>query len=500
MFALGLVLAFRPTLFSGLQKVQLDPADTRVINHTLETEHRWVFDGGPLLSPDFFSPQLNVAAYTDLLLGVLPLYSPWRLLGIAPDTSLQLWMLSVALLNYLGALLLLRRGLSLPWVASAFGAFVFAFGSPRLNQLGHQQLAAWFFATVAAYALCRIFTIGVSGRRVALFWSGAVAQLYAGVYSGWFFGFGVALLLTVALARPMTRAQVLAAMREAKWAWAIGAVVSLAVLAPLAIAYLGAAHTLGLRSFGEAAGMVPRVQSWLYVGPDNLLYGRLASLGMFTGLPMEWEHRLGIGPLSTVVVVWTMWKYRAMPAVRVLAIASVSVIVLATMYKFRVTPWFVIFKVVPGAGALRAVSRIGLLMLFPAAIAIGLFVQRVKRGWVVAAFCLLEQVQQPGSYDKQSLRDEVAAVAAAVPRECSSFFYAQRGDAFGLETAQLNAMWARLEVGKPTVNGYSGAIPPGWELRDNVIHAPEDETRLRSALDRWAALNHLTEPPCFVVR
>jgi len=53
-----------------------------------------------LWSPPIFFPVRDVAFYTDLLLGVAPLYWPWRWLGAGPETSYQLWMLTIWSLNF----------------------------------------------------------------------------------------------------------------------------------------------------------------------------------------------------------------------------------------------------------------------------------------------------------------------------------------------------------------------------------------------------------------
>jgi hypothetical protein len=49
-------------------------------------------------------------------------------------------------------------------------------------------------------------------------------------------------------------------------------------------------------------------------------------------------------------------------------------------------------------------------------------------------------------------------------------------------------MWAEIETGLPTVNGYSSNLPPAWEpLFDNQIHGPGDDQRVRRALQAWLA-------------
>jgi hypothetical protein len=57
--------------------------------------------------------------------------------------------------------------------------------------------------------------------------------------------------------------------------------------------------------------------------------------------------------------------------------------------------------------------------------------------------------------------------------------------------SQVDAIWAQLLTDRPTLNGYSGNTPPGWELEWNLIRTPEDEQRVRVAAERWVAAQGL---------
>src|SRR5262249_25513985 len=139
---LGIVMAHHPMILSGFRRIQTDLGDSRLIHYLLEHGYRWV-QREPLhrefWNPPFFYPVANVAAYSDVLLSVGPVYWPWRVLGAPPGSSFGLWMVSVSALNYAAGLLLFRRGLGFGMLAAASAAFLVAFGAPRMNQLHHQQ-------------------------------------------------------------------------------------------------------------------------------------------------------------------------------------------------------------------------------------------------------------------------------------------------------------------------------------------------------------------------
>ena len=130
---LGILMLHYPMLLSGFQRIQTDLGDTRLVHYLLEHGYRWV-RGDPghrdLWSPPFFYPVKNVAAFSELLLGVGPAYWLYRVLGASPDLAFGLWMVSMSVLNYAAGLLLFRRGLGFGMLAAAAGASLVAFGAP----------------------------------------------------------------------------------------------------------------------------------------------------------------------------------------------------------------------------------------------------------------------------------------------------------------------------------------------------------------------------------
>src|SRR5262249_26534207 len=175
--------------------METDPGDARHLNYVLEHGFQWL-RGSPghtnFWSPPIFFPEPNTAAYSETLLGVLPFYAPWRVAGFAPDTSLQLWTLTVSLLNFAGAYLLMRRLLRVRRLPSSLGAFMFSYGSTRVVQSGHQQLLAHFFTLGVVASLVGV--LGEDPQRsnrwyrtgwIALFFGSLVAQFYASFYLTW---------------------------------------------------------------------------------------------------------------------------------------------------------------------------------------------------------------------------------------------------------------------------------------------------------------------------
>ncbi|RKH59693.1 hypothetical protein [Corallococcus llansteffanensis] len=503
---LALLLAHHPVLLSGLRLMQGDEGDVRFNHYVLE--HGWRFISGDagharFWDPPMFFPEPNVSAYSDVLLGVAPFYWVWRALGLDADVSWQAWALSMSVLNYAAAVWLLMRGFGLRAGPAVVGALLFTAGAPRVNQLNHPQLQGQFFALLAVGAVLALSRPETNRRRgvawAALLVGAFVAQLYAGFYWGWFLFFFLLLAFGAALAFRDTRGPLLAALRRHLPALAGFGVVGLVALAPLVLHSRQAVSTVGLRSFSDVTYMVPRFWSWFYLGPDSWLYGWTNGFVRFQRLPMPWEHRLGFGLVTPVVAALGLWQARARPAVRLLLVVAVATLLLSSRFTGGYTPWWLVFHGVPGAAAIRALARIGVWLLVPAAVGVALFLQRqaqAGRGALalgLGALCLLEQGLTGPAYDRFEARADVDSVASLVKSQagCESFFFAPTAGTQPDWKYQLDATWASMESGVPTVNGYSGNQPRGWTLQDNRRFDAAAARRQDEALAAWMASRHL---------
>jgi hypothetical protein len=502
-------MAFHPMILSGLARMETDPGDARHLNYMLEHGFQWLRSNpghADFWSPPFFFPEKNTSAYSETLLGVLPFYVPWRIAGFLPDTSLQLWTLTVSLLNFGAVYLLLTRLLGQGSLGSCLGAFLFSFGSPRIAQSGHQQLLAHFFTISAIASLAALF--GPEGERtarwkrtawVALFAASLVAQFYACFYLAWMLMFALSIACVATLFIRKARRRAVALISRCWPAISVCAVISALAIAPMVRHYSQALAVVGYRSFDAAAKMLPDPQAWLDLGPRNWLYGRFWARSQFGEMPFEGEKRLGVGLVTMLTVGYGLFVERNRTGVRVLLVTSAAVIVLTTMFANGFTLWSVVFGLVPGAGAIRAVARIGLVMLLPASIGLAFAFEHLSRLLSravllpLAAFVIVEQGQTVPSYDKKGVRAEVEQVVRRVPEGCEAFFLVVPENQKMAWQTHLDAMWAGIAKGVPTVNGYSSNFPPRWDLLDDQIHGPGDEIRIRESLRRWL-ISHGHDP------
>jgi hypothetical protein len=338
---IGLFMIHHPMLLSGLAQIQIDTGDSRLINFLLEHSYRWIAgDPGHRSFWDIpiFYPAKNVAAYSDTLLSVAPVYWFWRVVGLLPDTAFQFWMMSASALNYLAGYWLLRSGFGRGTVGSSCGAFLFAFGAPRINQLNHQQLLPQVYTVVVLLALVRIF-----GNRPRSFstslalWLIAglslTAQFYAGFYLGWFLVLALGLAGLWGLVLAQCRPVLVRVIRDQWPAMMVAAVASGLAIYPLFAHYLHAAKEVGMRSQVEIMLSIPAWPAWVYEGPHSWIWGWLCRLPRFHFLGLEEAQRMGMGLVTPLVCVAGLLQRWREPVVRLVALTMLSLLIVITRFE-----------------------------------------------------------------------------------------------------------------------------------------------------------------------
>jgi hypothetical protein len=499
----GLLACFGPTFASGFATVQGYPGnDPRLVAFILEHSYRWLAGlpgHGDFWSPPIFFPERGVGAYTEMLVGTGPPYWLARALGASPLTAYQLWMLACWSLNFVAGYAMLRAVLAVGRAPASAGAYLFAFGSARMATMMHQQLVPYFFPVLAIIAAARVLANDTTHARaatwIALFALALAAQAYTSLYVLYFFVLALVAALAWALLLPALRRPLLAALRRHAPALALGAVAAAALVAPLGLRYLGAADDVGVRA--HDVERLPRVWSWLLMGPGNLVWGWLDHRPRFAPWSRPMHHN-GLGFVTLALASVGLVRARRSPAVVVLVLATATVFLLTLRLPGDASLWPVTRRLVPGGEAIRAVARVGALLLFAGAAGLALFFAQQRRRWpavaliALAALSFTEQVNVSYGFDKRFAEWRTDRLGSAVDPACRSFFLVASGVATDHDV-QDDAMWVALATGVPTVNGRSGAKPPGWDLDRASVTSEQERARLRSRLDAWRA-RHALQP------
>ena len=337
----GLVMMFHPTLFSGFARIQTAADDPRLINYLLEHSYLWI-RGEPshrsFWDIPIFYPARNIAAHSDTLLTVAPLYWAFRVLGFLPDTAFQLWMLTVAALNYLAGYWLLRSGFRRGVLGSICGAFLFAFAAIRTNEVEHQQLAPQVYTVVTLMALIHIFRDPPRHPAAAFAWwsiagLSLVAQFYASFYLAWFLVLALEFAALWGLILPRSRQVLVGVIRQHWQAIGWAAVLSAWAIRPLLAHYLLAANEAGLRDYHrEIAVSIPDWRTWFYMGGDSWLFGWVPRLWLFHGMAVEQSQRRGLGAVTLVLCLAGLTARRREPAVQLTGLVWFSLLLALTQF------------------------------------------------------------------------------------------------------------------------------------------------------------------------
>jgi hypothetical protein len=499
MLAYGIAFAFSPTLFSGFTQLQTDHGDTILNHYFLEHSWRWVSQRdyrAELWSPAFFYPEKDVLGYSDNLFGAAPVY--WALrCGFDDVRAYQLWMMLGFASNFV-AMAVVLRWFGLNHALAALGAFLFAFGTPHVQQIGHQQLTFRCWAPFAIYFAWR-FSREPSASLLFRCLICIVWQFFAVVYAGWFLAFGLACFGIALLGGDReTRARLWRFGRERPLAVIVPVLVNAALLAALVIPYLRANQGYR-REFGEVLAGLPRWNSWLSVPPGTLWH---SLLGPVT-LDMGGEGYL-CGGLTFLVlgVLGARASFdRRLPAEERLLIRSLTwtvVALLALSLSIWVAAdrggslWFVVFELVPGATAIRAVVRLYTIVYPMLAIAGLLALQRrldsdrftsTIQAAILAGLLTLAAAEnyfpQPDNHPRSFAFEPFYQRAHSIAREIegADAAYGVSRLPCGDYERQLMMMWAGLYANVPVVNGYSGRLPHAYPF------APDDGSI--DLLKRW---------------
>ena len=210
----------------------------------------------------------------------------------------------------------------------------------------------------------------------------------------------------------------------------------------------------------------------------------LAATAWLTVETAPWIFNLAI--LGAILGWWASGSRRFRPVpVPSLAIIGIALpLVVAPLGAD--SPWLAASSFIPGSEAIRVPPRVVLVLLIPVALGLAFLIERLDRSrrtaaaWCLVMICLAEQTGTTPTFDRDASRRRIAEVARRVDRRAEAFYNRPPGGDDFYYHVHLDAMWASLETGVPTINGISGCFPTDW--RD--LEQPDRRTTER-ALREW---------------
>jgi hypothetical protein len=478
---IGIGMAFYPSFISGFSSMQNDVGDTRLNNYFLEHSFQVLFNKdyvGGLWSPPFFYPYKQVLAFSDNLFGSAPIYWFFRAF-LSSDIAFTFWMITASILNFVSFAFLLKQFKINPFLI-ALGSFIFAFGMPRIAQLGHQQLLPQFFTPLVFWIMWN-FVKRPQRKSLIMLLILVYLQVLAGIYLGWFLLFSLVIFLgvTYSLSSQYLTKFITYCKSDSKSIVAITVSwVSLMIITLLP--YLKAKSVLGSKSYSEVDTMLPRLASWFSAPPGSLWSPLLKWVSQ--DLPWVHEHYMFAGLtviLLTGLSVYTVifWKNSLNPEklllVKSCLLVFLIIFCLSLRLPFGLSLWRIIYEIVPGASVIRAVTRIWTISYFYLLVAMTVcmdFLVRAKisnqqwRWLAVSVLCLIGIAEQIifglPAYEKAPLKQETTEISELI-KGCN-IAYLSLNPTIPFYIDHLSAMWAGIEANVPVINGYSGNVPPDY--------------------------------------
>ncbi len=483
--ALSVAYVFRFQLGSGFDTVFGDVYDGRIETTLLE---HWfnVFSGWEdWRQPLFFSPRPDTLGYNDgyLLFGVA--YSGFRWLGCDPFLAGDLVHAVMRAVGFWAFLLFGCATCRLPWAWALLGATLFTIANGAYMQIGHAQLLTVGLAPLLGWLACsaaEALWLGNAGRAAARGIAAAILfdlWLMTAFYMLWFTAFFGVVMAAVAVARPAARRGM--AWRRVsvlpQWPLVASGAALLAGMAPFALTYLPTARETGMHPFSDVLPLTPTPADLVNFGPGSVVYGKFDTwLG---GMLPPGEHVVGIPLLLLGLGLWAAaaaWRddtaadrawWQAMAA-------ALAVSLLLCIRVGPVSPWWLVYSAVPGAAAIRVVTRFLLFLMLPTTLlAMHVLGRRPMPGsrGVLALLALMLIIEEANGQTQAGLPRirELAFLRRLppVPAACRVFFVAGPRPEHSLYpslTVNIDAMLVAELVHRPTLNGHASFLPKDFHL------------------------------------
>lgn len=511
-YLIAMALFFRVPILSGFDLGFGDRGDAIIEIAILEHWHNVLRGVAAWNTTFYFHPYSGTLGYNDgyLLYGLV--YSGWRQVA-DPFHADTLNILTFKTIGFFAAYCLVARTLRWGRPAALLVALLWTVASNISLQAVHAQLQS-----VALQPLAMMLAIDIVRaerqrrfgharlRAVALAVLMA-AWLLTAYYMAWFtiFSAGLFVLCWALLSGNWRPAAWLRLVRDHAGTLACGGIAFAVGIIPFLSVYLPKVHETGGEPFYQVLSyLVTPVIDMINVGPDNYLWGWIfrplfalvhALLPADPALPRRLfggEHEAGFPLLFCALLVIAAWQIivrrrldgdRAAPVtMRAFALAMI-VAWLLTLQFWVLSPWALVFELVPGAKGLRTVSRYQLWLTLPfLLIAVAAWRHRASllarsKPWLAAAIALLLvaenlSAETPAQISRATQRAALFNIPPP-PRDCTRFYaVAARANEPLYINAELHALYphnvdAMLLAERwavPTINGFSTFNPPDWNF------------------------------------
>lgn len=497
-----------------------DVGDGRLCNLLAEHWYRFFLGKEGFADLGIFYPAQGILGYTDCLLGFGVPHSLLRMLGVDTYSANKIVIICFHIFGSVTLLHFLYKNLKLKVISSLVGVAVFSLSNSYQMLSNHTQLYAISLIPGFFIVIFKFFENIEIPKKRRLYGIASVLYFEYMLYTSYYPVFFLVLFLLVfCLAAVIVFGQkrvhlpyLTLKFINRNWVEIFGYIVLGSITAiPFFQIYLPVMRTFGGRSWNEVASALPTLTGLINVSNTSLLYGNLFK----ESAPSETTCGF---PLITFAVLITAEIYLCNRYIREkgidksgnppqdhqkglylytsLAIA-VGFIFLLLLKVGDKSLWYLVYRFVPGAGPIRAVSRYLHFLCLPVGILIAKFYDdissKASRNDIYSiiavlslAILILDNTSKyfPLGWDRSS-REEFISSIPQPPEECTVFYLRPDGKGNLPWVYQLDAWEIANQFDLKTINGYSGQYPIGWQCFD--VNAEEYAYNV----DLWCTENNV---------
>lgn len=455
-----------------------DIGDTRFNMYALEHSYQWLIGNSSLWNMQMFWPLTGTSAFSDMHLGSLIFYSVPRLLGLERYEAMQVWFASGLYLTLFSAYFA-ARWMRYSAAASALVAIVFTCALPITAQAGHAQLvhrwaAPWAIAAVIGLSrsvLMRrshlfVFALSIS-LQFLLSPGTAIATIYVSIF---IWAASVWLSTSVKDFREVRT-------DKRQFLMTVSGIFVIAIFTYVALRYSQFKNVYGItREKLEVWEFSPTLNS-LFLADHSHVWNRYSYRLVIDSGRSETQLFVGLALIAFLVI--GISGVRSKKDVR-LSLLIGSVLVFITTIRVGDSSVFIYLANTPGFDSVRTPGRFMLILLFPIGLVAAsgfdaLIASRHKLFQIMAIILFVFMVREYSNIDlmrisKSELNAPTEQMVERVSERIDSANRDQFDAFFVLDDAEhnrfmldLDAISASQILHIPTLNGYSGFIPFGYE-------------------------------------
>lgn len=501
----------------GTNKLFSDRGDGRLT--MLLTEHWFNFFKGKEKFGELamFYPATNVLAYSDMFLFFGIIHSCFRFIGLDMFNAYKYTLILVHFIGTLSMYYLLSKKLKLNITWSLFGTFAFSFSSTYATHLGHTQLCACSMLPLLLIFIINFFENLEERRKKNIYAFLTITWYLFILYNSWYiafftFVFVLMFILVYLIGLIIQRKNPLKMFFNLIGKIGVEILIYLLYvglsLIPFVKLYLPVLkrNTHNFSSVGSV--YIPEVIDLINVGENNWLLGNFIRYLKLSNRSIG-EADMGFSfVLFTTFIIFSMFYIRKRKKVisKDIIFYSIITVFIGILFTIKISSnpislWYFIYKLVPGASSVRAISRYLLYLTFPMAVLtafMGNLIFKIynfksnyyKKYIPIYLFLLLciSNIRNEGifsTWNRKSEKEYLSNVSKP-NNKCKVFYVSNTNPEIPEYIYQLDAYEIANKYSIKTINGYSGNTPDKWE---GIWEVSNDE--YEGSVISWIILNNL---------